>query len=884
MFNFKNLLIVTVLMPCVTTAQVIATVAGNGILGNTGDGGAATAARISDPHGGVFDNSGNLYIVEGTGHEIRKVDAVTGIITTVAGTGAAIYNGDWIPATTAHIGPNAVAVDTAGNLYISDSARIRRIDRVTGIITTIAGGGSTPVGDGLPATAASIYPPWGLCFDKLGNLYFGETIGYRLRKINTSGILSTVVGNGILGFSGDNGPATAAQCGQAFGVCVDNVGNIYFADAGAPNYRIRKIDTSGIITTVAGTGVSSYSGDLIPATTAHIGPLDVKVDANNNLYIADISNDRIRKVDAISGIISTIAGTGVNGYNGDNILADTAKIYTAGGLAIDACGRVYFGDVGNNRFRKVTFPLTLTNAITASADTACAGIVVTYTASATASSGVITYQWYVNGGPVAGATSTTYSYSPANADSIRCIATATSPCSSATTSSNSIIMVVNPIITPTLTVTGTADTVCSGTSVIYTVTATGATGLSYQWRVNGAPVTGATAATYTYIPANGDSIRCIASSAAPCTVSTTSSNSIIMVVNPIITPTLTVTSTTDTVCSGTSVTFTSAASGGATWLTYQWRVNGSPVTGATTITYTYTPANGDSIRCVANSANPCTVTTTSSNSIIMVVNPIITPTITVTSTTDTVCSGTSVTYTVVATGGVMLTYQWRVNGAPVTGATTITYTYTPANGDSIRCIASSANPCTSAASSNTIYMAVGPIITPTITVAAPATASVGATVTVNATVSGAGSSYSLHWYNNSVLFSTTSIPVTTYTKAAGTDHITATVVPGAGCYDSTTSAESVVQASTTGVSNTSLSFGEGRGEVIYPNPAHSQITITADHLAYVTITNLLGQTMVTKDSKEDQIIINIEAFPAGVYTLKITTTQGEKTTTKFIKQ
>lgn len=352
----KLWLLLLVLLPVVGVGQVITTVVGTGVAGHFGDGGPSTSASISDPHGGFFDKYGNLYIAQGYGgHRIRKVDAA-GIVSTVAGTGVGGYNGDGIAASIARITPNAVTVDSIGNLYITDSARIRKINITTGIISTIGGGGSIPVGDGGPATAASLHVPWGICFDKYGNLYFGEGIGYRLRKINTAGIISTVVGNGIAGFGGDGGPATAAQCGQVFGICIDNIGNIFFADY-TNNERVRKIDTAGIITTVAGNGIYTYSGDGIPATNAHIDPLDVKIDVYNNLFIVDFANSRIRKVDA-SGIIHTVAGIGINGYNGDGILATAAKIYYPGGLALDSCGNVFFGDVGNARFRKVTFTAT----------------------------------------------------------------------------------------------------------------------------------------------------------------------------------------------------------------------------------------------------------------------------------------------------------------------------------------------------------------------------------------------------------------------------------------------------------------------------------------------------------------------------------------------
>ena len=270
----------------------------------------------------------------------------------------------------------------------------------------------------------------------------------------------------------------------------------------------------------------------------------------------------------------------------------------------------------------------------------------------------------------------------------------------------------------------------------------------------------------------------------------------------------------------------------------------------------------------------------------IIFNPGITPTITINA-TDTVCSSTSVTFTATASiGGPSYTYQWLVNGIPVSNDSS--YTYIPLNGDSIRCVLSAVTFCNNS-TSNTITMSVIPITTPTITVTAPAAASVGSTVTVNATVSGAGTGYMLHWYNNAVLFSTTAVPTTTYTKPPGTDHITATVLPGEGCYDSTTSAEWLVTASTTSVGNTSspgvtVSGAELRGEAIYPNPVHDVLHInTNDGKAY-SIQNMVGQVLQHGILKQGDNTINVKELPTGVYMLETVDPSGSRTITKILKQ
>src|SRR5208282_3015356 len=200
------------------------------------------------------------------------------------------------------------------------------------------------------ATSAELNSPYGVAVDSAGNLYIVDYDNQRIRKVDASGIITTVAGNGTGGYSGDNGPATSAELFEPYSVAVDSAGNLYIVDFG--NGRIRKVDTGGIITTVAGNGTFSYNGDNIPATSAALGPSGVTVDSAGNLYIADINNNRIRKVDA-SGIITTVAGNGTFGYNGDNIAATSAELENAFGVAVDSAGNLYIADSSSNRIRKV---------------------------------------------------------------------------------------------------------------------------------------------------------------------------------------------------------------------------------------------------------------------------------------------------------------------------------------------------------------------------------------------------------------------------------------------------------------------------------------------------------------------------------------------------
>src|SRR6267143_711547 len=294
-------------------SQTINTVAGGG----AGDGGAATSASLNFPSGVALDASGNLYIADQYNHRIRKVAAATGIITTVAGNGSPTFAGDGGAATSASLwSPTGVALDASGNLYIADynNHRIRKVAAATGIITTVAGnGGASFAGDGGAATSASLNYPFGVALDASGNLYIADQSNYRIREVAAAtGIITTEAGNGSPGFAGDGGAATSASLSFPRSVALDAGGNLYIADYF--NQRIRKVDAaSGIITTVAGNGgIGAFAGDGGTATSASLNrPSGVALDASGNLSIADSFKQRIRKVDAASGIITTVAGDGI---------------------------------------------------------------------------------------------------------------------------------------------------------------------------------------------------------------------------------------------------------------------------------------------------------------------------------------------------------------------------------------------------------------------------------------------------------------------------------------------------------------------------------------------------------------------------------------------
>lgn len=327
------------------TNGTLTVVAGNGVPGFSGDGGPATSAALNNPNGIAVDSAGNLYISDSINHRIREVS--NGTITTIAGNGTGGFSGDGGSATSAMLTtPMGVAVDSAGNVYISDSNnhRIRKVSG--GIITTFAGNGTAGFsGDGGVATSAEIKNPMGVAVDSAGGVYIADNGNYRIRKVS-GGIITTIAGNGTPNYMGDGEPATGTGIG-AVGVAVDSAGSVYIADGGLFIYKV----SGGVIAIVAGSYPFGFSGDGGQATSAKFTePKGVAVDSTGNVFIADYYNSRIREVS--SGIIKTFAGTGK--FSGDGGAAILALLNIPFGMALDSSGNLYISDTQNNRIRKVS--------------------------------------------------------------------------------------------------------------------------------------------------------------------------------------------------------------------------------------------------------------------------------------------------------------------------------------------------------------------------------------------------------------------------------------------------------------------------------------------------------------------------------------------------
>ena len=388
---------------------VITTVAGTGVAGYSGDGGPATAAQLDDPHDLDVGPDGALYLTDEDNHRIRRVDA-DGVITTVAGNGSAGLSGDGGPATAARLrGPEGVAVDDDGRIWIADTDnhRVRLVDR-DGTISTVAGAGlrfdatprpatevdlSTPDrvtfladgsllvtdddvsviwrvgpdgnasvfagdgrdgygGDGGPAPEALLRDPKGMVQAADGSVLVADEDNHVIRRVDPAGTITTIAGTGTAGFSGDGGPATAAWFDDPYDLALASDGTLYVADE--DNHRVRRIAPDGIITTVAGTGTAGFSGDGGPAASAQLDlPIGVTLAGDEVLYVAERGSHRVRRVDLTTGVISTVAGTGAKGSGGDGGPGHSAALNTPLDVATGPDGTVYVADTGNHRVRAI---------------------------------------------------------------------------------------------------------------------------------------------------------------------------------------------------------------------------------------------------------------------------------------------------------------------------------------------------------------------------------------------------------------------------------------------------------------------------------------------------------------------------------------------------
>jgi hypothetical protein len=489
-FSFASWALMLMLVCCLMTAsrgsaQIslpsngnISTIAGTGTSGCTGTA-QATSATLKLPTGVKVDASGNVYIADQTCGTIRKITASTGVITTIAGNGTNGYSGDSGQATSAELNnPSDVAIDSSGNIYIADYSnnRVRKVN-TSGVISTYAGTGTWGYsGDGGQATSAKLATPSGVALDSSGNLYIADFENKRIRKVTTAGVISTVAGNGTGGDTGDGGAATSAEINGGEFLAVDGAGDIWFADQYSD--VVRKVTAStGYISKVAGTSdTPGSSGDGGAATSAELNvPMGVAVDASGNLLISDQDNYKIRMVNT-SGTISTIAGTGTKGYSGDGGAATSAKLSTMWGLGVDASGNLYITDAGNHRIRVVgrssSLPTpTLTLASSANPSTYLQSVTFTATINPAVTGSITFYDGSTSlgSGTISSGTAT-LSTSALTAGSHSITASWPGNGSYGPVTSSPLTQVVNKA-TPTLSLTSSVNPSTYGQSVTFTATA-----------------------------------------------------------------------------------------------------------------------------------------------------------------------------------------------------------------------------------------------------------------------------------------------------------------------------------------------------------------------------------------------------------------------------
>ncbi len=345
-------------MPAKTIARgIIQTVLGNGEHGCSGDGGPAINAACADPYMCAFDAQGNMFVCMGQDHRIRRMDARTGIITTVAGTGQAGYTGDGGPARQATFNmPYALTVDTNGDIYVAERRNcvVRKIDGKTGVASTIAGTGVLGYsGDGGPGHLAQMREPNDVWLDGQGGLLIADIQDQRIRRVDLkTGIITTFAGTGQKSRAGDGQPATQASLMGPRAVCMDRMGNTYICER--EGNGVRKVDAKGILTTMAGgKGERGYSGDGGPALAAAWGaPKAMRCDPDNNIIVVDTENNAVRRIAARTGIVTHVAG-GRAGGEGDGGPATAAGLARPHGCGVDAAGNLYIADTHNHRVRVV---------------------------------------------------------------------------------------------------------------------------------------------------------------------------------------------------------------------------------------------------------------------------------------------------------------------------------------------------------------------------------------------------------------------------------------------------------------------------------------------------------------------------------------------------
>ncbi len=699
-----------------STAQYITTLIGEGTSACFVNDKAPLCTPLSYPSSVCVAPNDDIYFT--CGNAVKRLSRSTGIVTRIAGSDTYGNSGDGGPAINALFQfTKSVRMDKQGNLFIAEYAghRVRKINIATGIITTVAGNGSAGYsGDGGSAVNASVNTPSDLAIDDAGNIFIADYYNSRIRKVDAAtGIISTIAGTGVASYSGDGGAATNAGIPYPNSICVDKQGNLYVSESLSSNScRIRKVNAgTGIISTIAGNNAYAHSGDGGLAVNASLfDPSGVMVDASGNVYISQYDDSRIRKIDVATGVINTIAGTGVNGFSGDNGLAVNATLRSPVGLAIDNAGDLLICDNFNLRIRKL------------------------YTHAAAPPTG-----------------------------------------------------------SPVITITASTTTVCSSASITFTAT-TGYTvhGSSYVWTKNGS-VVGTDSAQWTGTGLlAGDVIMCTLPYPVCGGSTKVKSNTITLTGSSTPPISVSIAASKTSICKNENIVFTATTLNGGSNLVYQWKLNQNNVGTGATVYSSSTLANGDVVSCeITGPSLPCVAGgVVVSNDITISVNNSLAPSVTITASNDKICKGTAVTFQAsVQDGGTSLLFQWKLNGSN-TGNNSDRYSNSNlANNDEVHCVVTVANGCTAPDTSNIVRMAVEspPSIKlyPSDTVV-----NIGSQVQLQAIVNGSYTAYT--WIPSAELSNTNTLtPVTMPLQK--TTMYTFRVVTSGNCVDSSTATIKVGQ-------------------------------------------------------------------------------------------
>lgn len=622
-----TILIIFLVKSSTSTAQYITTIIGNGISACYLNDKPPLCIPLSYPESACVAPNDDIYFT--CGNAIKKLSKSTGIVTRIAGSDSYGSSGDGGLAINALFQfTRSVRMDKQGDLYIAEYSghRVRKINLVTGIVTTVVGIGSAGYsGDGGLANNARINTPCDLAIDDTGNIFIADFANNRIRKVNAAtGIISTVAGTGVPSYSGDGGAATNAGIPYPNSIYLDTKGNLYISESLSGNScRIRKIDAvTGIITTIAGNNAYAHSGDGGPAVNASLfDPSAVLVDTSGNVYIAQYDDSRIRKIDVTTGVINTIAGTGVNNFSGDYGLAVNATLKSPIGLTLDNAGNLLICDNQNLRIRKLFThaaaaptgnPVISINAPTT---TVCNGTSITFTATTEYAVYGSSYVWTKNGTVVGTDSAQWTSSGLQTGDVIMCTLPYPDCTGSTKVQSNTITLTGNSAQPFSVSIAASKTSICKNENVVFTATAlNGGANLVYQWKLNHIN-TGTGAAVYSSSTfANGDVVSCeiTAAPSLPCFAGgVVISNDISINVNNSTPLSVTITASNDKICAGTAVSFQANVQNGGSSTLFQWKLNGIDI-GDKSNQFNYSNlANNDEVYCVVTDQNGCTASVSS---------------------------------------------------------------------------------------------------------------------------------------------------------------------------------------------------------------------------------------------------------------------------------